>query len=117
MFISGVGGTGKSFLIETITVYWETLTSLKFGEVVNILDQVQYDSTTQESQECLKKWMINGTVVDKYIKLCKSGSSPVCLFLCRELVRIFNQQMFTALDTELHKIACIYEIDETSSHK
>ena len=34
------------------------------------------------------------------------------------LFREFNDKMISALDTELHKIVCIDEIDETSSsHK
>ena len=58
------------------------------------------------------------TFVDKYAELSKSGSSPVCLFPTRKACREFNDKMLSALDTELHKIMCIDEIDETSSsHK
>jgi len=59
--------------------------------------------------------MIYGIVVDKCIKLCKSGASPVCLFPTRKACQDFNQKMLSALDTELHKIVCIDEIDETAS--
>jgi len=84
---------------------------------VDILDQVRHGSATQDSLECLKKWVINGTVVDKYIELCKNASSPVCLFPTWKACQDFNQQMLSALDTELHKIVCIDEIDETSSSR
>ena len=90
----------------------------KDGLFVNILDQVCRGSPTSESLECLKLRVINVPVVDKYAELSKSGSSPVCLFPTRKACREFNDKMLTALDTELHKIMCIDEIDETSSsHK
>jgi len=81
---------------------------------VDILHLVCHGSATQVSLECLKKRVINGTVVDKYIELCKSGSSPVCLFPTRRACQDFNQQMLSVFDTELHKIVCVAEIDETS---
>jgi len=61
--------------------------------------------------------VINGTVVDKYIKLCKNDSSPVCLFPTQKACQDFSQQMLSALDTELHKIVCVDEIDEISSSR
>ena len=90
----------------------------KDGSFINILDQVRCGSPTLESLESLKTRVINVPVVDKYVELGKSGSSPVCLFPTRKACREFNNKMLTALDTELHKIVCIDEIDETSSsHK
>ena len=65
-----------------------------------------------------KERVIDVTVVDKYTQLSKGGSSPVCLFPTRKACTEFNNQMISALDSELHKIVCIDEIDETSSsHK
>ena len=62
--------------------------------------------------------VIDVPVVDKYVELNKGGSSPVCLFPTRKACREFNDNMLSALDTEVHKIVCIDEIDETSSsHK
>ena len=85
---------------------------------VNILDQVRRGSPMTENLECLKLRVMNVPVVDKYTELSKSGSSPVCLFPTRKACREFNDKMLSALDTELHKITCIDEIDETSSsHK
>ena len=90
----------------------------KKGLFVDILDQVRRGSPTPESLECLKKRVIDVTIVDKYIELSKGGSSPVCLFPTRKACREFNDQMLSALDKELHKIVCVDEIDETSSsHK
>ena len=78
----------------------------KIVNFVDILDQVRCGSATQESLECLKKQVINGTLVDKYIELCKSGSLPVCLFPTWKACQDFNQKMLSALDTEFHKIMC-----------
>ena len=84
---------------------------------VYILDQVRRGSPSPESLECLKMRVIDVPVVDKYVELNKVGSSPVCLFPTRKACREFNK-MLSALDTEVHKIVCIDEIDETSSsHK
>ena len=50
-------------------------------------------------------------VVDKYVELSKSGSTPACLFPTRKACRKFNDKMLSALDIELHKIVYIDEID------
>ena len=57
--------------------------------------------------------VIDVPVVDKYVELSKGGSSPVCLFPTRKACREFNDKMLSALDTEVHKIVCIDEIDKT----
>ena len=69
-----------------------------------------------ESLECLKLRVIDVPVVDKYAELSKSSFSPVCLFPTRKAYREFNDKMLSALDTELHKITRIDEIDEISIH-
>ena len=90
----------------------------KDGLFVNILDQVRRGSPTPESLERLKTQVINIPVVDKYVELSKSGSSLVCLFPTRKACREFDNKMLTALNTQVHKIVYIDEIDETSSsHK
>ena len=89
----------------------------KDSSFVDVLDQVRRGSATQDSLECLKKQVISGTAVDKYIELCKNASSPVCLFPTWKACQDFNQQMLSALDAELHKFVCVDEIDETSSSR
>ena len=74
-------------------------------------------SYTQEFA-MLETTSIDVPVVDKYVELSKSGSTPICLFPTRKACREFNDKMFSALNNELHKIVCIDEINETSlSHK
>ena len=97
------------------TIVYDELTinerQKKDGLFVNLLDQVRHGSPTPESLQYLKLRVIDVPVVDKYVELSKSGSTPVCLFPTRKACREFN-------DNELHKIVCIDEIDKTSSsHK
>ena len=104
------------------TIVYDELTinerQKKDGLFVDILDQVRRGSPSPESLECLKMRVIDVPVVDKYVELSKRGSSPVCLFPTRKACREFNDKMLSALDTEVHKIVCIDEIDKTSSsHK
>ena len=73
---------------------------------VDILYQVRRGSPLPESLECLKMRVINVPVVDKYVELNKVGPTRKA---CREI----NDKMLSALDTEVHKIVCIDEIDET----
>ena len=112
-------GSIASVNIWKETIVYDELTKnerqKKDGLFVNILDQVRRGSPTNESLECLKLRVMDVPVVDKYTELSQSGSSPVCLFPTRKACREFNDKMLSALDTELHNITCIDEIDETSS--
>ena len=115
-------GSIASVNIWKETIVYDELTinerQKKDGLFVDILDQVRRGSPSPESLECLKMRVIDVPVVDKYVELSKGGSSPVCLFPTRKACREFNDKMLSALDTEVHKIVCIDEIDETSSsHK
>ena len=87
------------------------------GLFIDILDQVRHGSPTPECLECLRKRVIDVSIVDKYMELSKDGSSPICLFPMRKACKDFNHQMLSALDSELHKVICIDEIDETSSSR
>ena len=83
---------------------------------VDILDQVRRGSATQDSLECLKKQVISGTAVDKYIELCRNGSPPVCLFPTRKAGQDFNQQMLSALDAELQKLCVLMKLMRLHHH-
>ena len=41
----------------------------------------------------------------------------MCLFLTRKACKDFNDQMLSAMDTDLHKIICVDEINELSSSR
>ena len=59
-----------------------------------------------ESLECLKKRVINVTVVEKYTEFSKAGSSPICLFPTRKACKEFYAQMI--LDNELQLMKLVH---------
>ena len=89
----------------------------KDGAFVKILDEVRRGCVSEESLDCLRSRVIDGTVVDKFVDLRKNGLSPICLFPTRKACNDFNNTMLSTLSTKLHRIACIDEIDETVSTK
>ena len=114
-------GSMASVNIWKETIVYDELTinerQKKDGLFVNILDEVRRGSPSPKSLECLKERLIDVPVVDKYIELSKSNKSPVCLFPTRKACKEFNDQMLSALDTDLHTITCVDEVDETSSSR
>ena len=85
----------------------------KDGCYTEILNEVRCGSATQHNLDRLKERVIEGGVLDKYIELTNNGFSPICLFPTRKACKEFNQQMLSTLDTDLHKIASVDEIDAT----
>ena len=80
-----------------------------------ILNEVRCGSVTQHSLDTLKERVIEGSVLDKYIELTNNGFSPICLFSTKKACKDFNQQMLSTLDSDLHKIVSVDEIDATLS--
>ena len=78
-----------------------------------MLDEVRRGYPSTKVTECLKSRVIEGTIGDKFEELCESGSVPVCLFPTRKACDEFNLEMLNKLDTKVHKISCVDEIDET----
>ena len=78
-----------------------------------ILDEVRCGFPSKETLQCLKERVIEETVVDKFEQLAKENKIPVCLFPTRKACDEHNRNMLNRLDNEIHKIACIDEIDET----
>ena len=87
----------------------------KDGCYTEILNEVRCGSATQHNLDRLKERVIEGGVLDKYIELTNNGFSPICQFPTRKACKEFNQQMLSTLDTDLHKIASVDEIDATLS--
>jgi len=65
-------------------------------------------------ERVLTERVISGTVVDKFKELCELKHSPVYFFLTRKACRDFNSEMLNALDSIIHQLACVDEIDETT---
>ena len=77
----------------------------------DILNEVQCGPVTLKTLGKLKERVIEGSVLQKYTELTNNGFSPICLFPTRKACKEFNQQMLSTLDTELHKVASVDEID------
>lgn len=99
-------------------VYDELLTNERQkedGQLVKILYEMHCGCVSEDSLNCLRGRVIDGTIVDKFVVLRKAGLSLVCLFPTRKACIDFNNKMLSILDTKLHRIACVDEIDETLS--
>ena len=82
-------------------------------QFVKVLDEVRRGYPSSNVIECLKSRVIEGTIGDKFKELCESGNVPVCLLPTRKACVEFNLEMLNKLDTKIHKIFCVDEIDET----
>ena len=80
---------------------------------VQVLDEVRRGCPSSDFLECLKGRVIEGTMYDKFKELYDAGSVPVCLFPMRKACDQFNLEMLNKLDTKIHKIPCVDEIDKT----
>ena len=80
------------------------------AEFAKILDKVRRSSPSGDSLETLKT---KGNIIGKFKQLSDSGNAPVCLFPTRKAYERHNLDMLNSLDTEIKKIACVDEIDET----
>ena len=100
-FVSGVGGTGKSFLIETITLL--------------IISMWPKKHQTCAIVKCLTEHVITVSVVEKFQELQEAGQSPVCLFPTRELCNQLNNEMLASLPSPKVDIFSSDNVDETAS--
>ena len=81
----------------------------------SLLGEVRQGSLTDEAAGTLSERVIEGSATDKYLELQNSDTRPVCLFPTRKACEEFNKEMLQTLDTEVHELACIDEVDETRS--
>ena len=81
----------------------------------SMLDCVRHGSPTEETLHTLEGRVITCSVQEKFNELQSSGQSPVCLFPTRKACEQFNVEMLNSLNTKVHEIDCIDEVDETQS--
>ena len=84
---------------------------------MQILDDIRHECISEETTKCLAERVISRTVVETFKELCKQNYSPVCLFPTRKVCSDFNAEMLNTLDSAIHKLACIDEIDETTGSR
>ena len=68
--------------------------------------------STDETLKLLKKQVIEGSAVDKFVELQQSRQSPVCLFPRRKAC---DHEMLSRLTSQVHDLFCTDEVDETCS--
>ena len=84
-------------------------------EFSSMLDCVRCGQPTDETLNLLKKQVIEGSAVDKFVELQQSEQSPVCLFPRRKACDHFNNEMLNRLTSQVHDLFCTDEVDETCS--
>ena len=87
----------------------------KDGEFSSMLDCVRCGNPSDETVSNLQKRVIQVSVLDKFVELQQSKQSPVCLFPRRKACDCFNNEMLSRLNSEVHKLLCTDEVDETCS--
>ena len=111
-------GCATSVNIWKDTVVYEELTinerRKKDKTFAAMLDCVRRGCPTDETLRTLEQRVIDVPVADKFHELQKSGHTPVCLFPTRKACNEFNAQMLSYLPSEVHKLACTDEVDETA---
>ena len=62
----------------------------------------------------LRKAVITCTAIEKFQELLGQGLSPVCLFATRKSCDQFNTDMLSKVGSEVARLPCIDEFDETA---
>ena len=70
---------------------------------------------TEEMICAFKERVFDMPITEKFDELQQLGQSPVCIFPTRKACIDFNNSMLASLDSEVHQIKCIDEVDETAS--
>ena len=130
LFISGVGGTGKSLLIEAIKCLVDDIWHPKSGAMMCAIvaptgiaafnvggltihrlfqlpiehegkTAVRHGCLTDETIDTLKSRVFNVSIQDKYKELESKGNNPpICLFSKVEACQKINELMLESLETE-----------------
>ena len=87
----------------------------KDREFSQMLDSVRQSSPTEETVCTLQERVSDRSVPELFHDLKNSDMNPVCLFPTREQCDQVNNEMLGSLDSEIYKISCTDEVDETKS--
>ena len=87
----------------------------KDGVFSTILDSVRRGNLTDEITATLQDRVSSTPISEKFAELQGCGMTPVCLFPTRKQCDKVNGDMLSHLETKMHVIPCIHEIDETKS--
>ena len=76
---------------------------------------MRVNSLSENTIAQLQKCVIKCTAAEKFRELIGQGFSPVCLFATRKACDQFNTDMLSKVGSEVVRIPCIDEYDETAS--
>ena len=90
----------------------------KDSEFANLLNDVRVNCLSEKTIACLQRTVINCKPFEKFVELQASGQQfPVCLLATRKACDQFNSTMLDRAGSQVVKIACIDEYDETAGVK
>ena len=114
-------GCGTAVNIWEKTVEYDELTinerQKNDPQYSNILNDVRCGYVTEEMICAFNERVFEMPITEKFDELKQLGQSPLCLFSTRKACDDFNNSMLACLDSEVHQIECIDEVDETASKR
>eukprot|EP00731_Ephydatia_muelleri_P022816 Em0015g399a len=101
----------ETVVYDELTINERQKRDPEFGELLN---EVRVNCVSDKSVAQLHKAVITCTAVEKFQELLGQGLSPVCLFATRKSCDQFNTDMLSKVGSEVARLPCIDEFDETA---
>ncbi|KAL5497334.1 hypothetical protein EMCRGX_G013794 [Ephydatia muelleri] len=101
----------ETVVYDELTINERQKRDPEFGELLN---EVRVNCVSEKSVAQLRKAVITCTAVEKFQELLGQGLSPVCLFATRKSCDQFNTDMLSKVGSEVARLPCIDEFDETA---
>ena len=101
----------ETVVYDKLTINEQQKRDPEFGHLLN---EVRVNCTSDKTVAQLHKAVITCTAVEKFQELLGQGLSPVCLFATRKSCDQFNIDMLSKVGSEVVKIPCTDEFDETA---
>ena len=102
----------ETVVYDDLTINERQKRDPEFGQLLN---EVRVNSLSENTITQLQKCVIKCTAGEKFRELLGQGLSPVCLFATRKSCDQFNIDMLSKVGSEVVRIPCIDEYDETAS--
>jgi len=80
-----------------------------------MLDCVRCGCPIDETLCALQQRVIQVSISEKFDELQESGQTPVCLLPMRKAFCNIKNEMLAQLNSEVHELLCIDEVDETQA--
>ena len=101
----------ETVVYDELTINERQKRDPEFGELLN---EVRVNCVSDKSVAQLRKAVITCTAIEKFQELLGQGLSPVCLFATRKSCDQFNTDMLSKVGSEVARLPCIDEFDETA---